>query len=299
MIYVKFKLKEKAKYYKFDKKLIVEIATFALAVFLQAIVNQVNQNLDNTILGIMTSTSIVTVYSIALTLYTCFISLVTALSNMFGPKATKLVAKGVSGEQLTDFAIGPGRIQTLIALLGILGFIVVGKDFIRIWMGDGFDDVYIITLILIIPALIPLIESVTNTILDAMMKRMARSIALLGMCVINVAASIIFIKMIGFIGAAIGTAISVIVGHGIIINLYLHRCIGLNVPRMFKEIFKGLLPAFLLCLAIGYLISLIPGSNIVFFGIKVVLLVIEYGMIMYMFGMNEIEKQYIKNMIKR
>ena len=41
------------------------------------------------------------------------------------------------------------------------------------------------------------------------------------------------------------------------------------------------------------------GSNIVFFGIKVVLLVIEYGMIMYMFGMNEIEKQYIKNMIKR
>ena len=128
---------------------------------------------------------------------------------------------------------------------------------------------------------------------------MARSIALLGMCVINVAASIILIKMIGFIGAAIGTAISVIVGHGIIINLYLHRCIGLNVPRMFKEIFKGLLPAFLLCLAIGYLISLIPGSNIVFFGIKVVLLVIEYGMIMYMFGMNEIEKQYIKNMIKR
>lgn len=105
VIYVKFKLKEKAKYYKFDKKLIVEIATFALAVFLQAIVNQVNQNLDNTILGIMTSTSIVTVYSIALTLYTCFISLVTALSNMFGPKATKLVAKGVSGEQLTDFAI--------------------------------------------------------------------------------------------------------------------------------------------------------------------------------------------------
>lgn len=154
-------------------------------------------------------------------------------------------------------------------------------------------------MILIIPALIPLIESVTNTILDALMKRMARSIALLGMCVINVVASIILIKMIGFIGAAFGTAISVIVGHGIIINLYLHRCIGLNVPRMFKEIFKGLLPAFLLCLAIGYLISLIPGSNIVFFGIKVVLLVIEYGMIMYMFGMNEIEKQYIKNMIKR
>lgn len=297
--YVRFNLKEKARYYQYDRKLITEIATFALAVFLQAIVNQVNQNLDNTILGIMTSTSIVTTYSIALTLYTCFISLVTALSNMFGPKATKLIASGATGEQMTDFVIGPGRIQTMVGLLGILGFVIVGKDFIRIWMGEGFDAVYTITLILIIPAMIPLIESVTNTILDAMMKRMVRSVALLGMCVINVATSIVLIRWIGYIGAALGTAISIITGHGVIINLYLHKKIGLNVPRMYRQIFHGLLAAFLICLVIGFFISMIPGQGIFGFVLKAVLLLVEYGIVMYYIGMNKSEKEYVKRMIRK
>lgn len=297
--YVRYKLKERAKYYRVDKRLIAEIATFALAVFLQAMVNQINQNLDNTILGIMTSTSVVTVYSIALTLYTSFVGLVTVLSNMFGPKATVLVASGASGEQLTDFVIGPGRIQTIVAMLGLLEFLIVGKDFIKIWMGDGFDDVYTITLILIIPAIIPLIESVTNTILDAMLKRIVRSFILIGISILNVLTSIILIRLVGYIGAAFGTAISIIVGHGIIINLYLHKKIGLNIPRMFRDIFHGLLPAFSICLVIGFFISLIPGQEIFWFLLKVVLLMLEYAAIMYLIGMNKFEKQYINSMATR
>lgn len=295
IIYVRFNLKERARFYYFDKNLLIEIGTFAFAVFLQAIVNQVNQNLDNTILGIMTSTSVVTVYSVALTLYTCFISLVTALSNMFGPRATKMVANGATGEELTDFVIGPGRIQTMVALLGIVGFVILGKDFVEIWMGPGFDDVYKITLILIIPAIIPLIESVTNNILDAMMKRMARSLALLGMCAINLVSSIIFIHFFGYIGAAFGTALSVIVGHGIILNIYLHKKIGINVLRMFKSIFKGILVAALISLALGSLVSLIPGDGIIWFVIKGGLVVLIYGVAMYVLAMNAQEKGYVKN----
>lgn len=300
IVYARAVLKEKARFHCLDKKLLGEIFTFAIAVFLQAIVNQVNQNLDNTILGIMTNTSIVTVYSVALTLYTCFISLVTTLSTMFGPQATRLVANGATGEELTDFAIEPGRIQTMVALLGILGFMLLGKEFIYLWMGTGFEDVYRITLILIIPALIPLIESVTNTILDAMLKRMARSIALVGMCVINVLSSIILIKIFGYIGAAFGTALSVILGNGVIINVYLHKVIGLNIPRLFFSIFKGLLPAFLGCLIIGWmLIPMLPSGTVWWFALKVIVLVCMYAIALFFFGMNEKEKQKLrKNIIK-
>lgn len=298
-LYVRVALQEKARFHCFDKKLMREIATFALAVFLQAIVNQVNQNLDNTILGIMTNTAVVTVYSTALTLYTCFISLVTALSTMFAPKATKLVANGASGEELTSFAIGPGRIQTMIALLGILGFILLGKDFVFLWMGSGFDDVYKITLILIIPAIIPLIESVTNTILDAMLKRMVRSVALIGMCVINIVASIIFINSFGYIGAAFGTALSIIIGYGIIINIYLYKKIDLNIPRLFKSVFKGLLPTFLVCLLVGgILISVMPEGSIVWFVIKSILIVAMYSVSVFIFGMNSEEKETVRKFSK-
>lgn len=300
IIYVRFFLKEKAKFYFFDRILLREIATFALAVFLQAIVNQVNQNLDNTILGIMTNTSIVTVYSTALTLYTCFISLVTSLSTMLGPGATKLVAKGADGEQLTDFAIEPGRIQTMIALLGILGFALIGKEFILLWMGKGFEDVYTITLILIIPAIIPLIESVTNTILDAMLKRMARSMTLIGMCIINVVSSIVFIKLFGYIGAAFGTALSLIVGHGIILNLYLQKKIGLNIYRLFKSVFKGLLPSFLISFILGSIImKFIPSGSIMWFLIRAFIVVVIYVITVLLVGMNSEEKNRIKRILRR
>lgn len=299
VLYVRLVLKEKAHFYSFEKKSVKEISTFAIAVFLQAIVNQVNQNLDNTILGIMTNTSVVTTYSIALTLYTCFISLVTVMGGMFGPKATKLVASGASGEELTEFAVAPGRIQLMIALLGIIGFVFCGKDFVFLWMGDGFDDVYPITLILIIPATLSLIESVTNTILDAMLKRMVRSIILVGMCVINIAVSIVLIKIFGYIGAAFGTAISVIIGHGVFINLYLHTKIGLDIPKMFRMIFKGILPAFLLCLALGYFVTFIPGRSMIGFGVKGGLITLIYSVVMFLVGMNEQEKQYIGHFFKR
>lgn len=298
LVYSKNILKENAKLYFFDKTLLKEIFTFSLAVLLQAIVNQVNQNLDNTILGIMTNTSLVTIYSVALTLYNCFISMVTAMSSMFGPRATKLIASGVSSEELTDFVCVPGRIQTMIAFLGILGFLVVGKDFIHLWMGDGLDDVYKITLILILPAIIPLIESVTNTILDAMLKRMARSIVLICMCVINVISSVIFIKLFGYIGAAFGTALSIVIGHGIIINLYLHKVIGLNIPVMFMKILKGILPAFLICVAIGWFVSFISCNNLIQFLMKGGLVVIVYSFVMYWVGMNKNERNSIKNILK-
>ena len=92
-----------------------------------------------------------------------------------GPRATKLVAEGADGEKLTDFVIEPARIQMIIASLCIMGFSLLGRDFIQLWLGKGYEDVYKITLILIVPVVIPLIESVTNNILDAKMKRMARS----------------------------------------------------------------------------------------------------------------------------
>jgi O-antigen/teichoic acid export membrane protein len=299
IIYVKIELHESAKFYIFDKKLILEVFTFSFAVLLQAIVNQVNQNLDNTILGIMTDTKTVSIYSIGLMLYTCFINLVTAISSMFAPKATKLVTNNATKQELTDFVCCPGRIQTIIALLGILGFTVVGRDFIHLWMGDNFKDVYIITLILIIPAIIPLIESVTNNILDAMLKRMTRSIILIFMCIINIFLSIIFIKKIGYIGAAFGTALSVIIGHGIIINIYLQRKIGLNIPLIFNKVFNGILSAFVISIVLSIIISFIPGEKIIYFIIKEFMVIIEHSNMMYLFGLNESEKVYIRNLIKK
>lgn len=296
-IFDRFKLHEKPKFHCFDKQMIKVCFTFSAAVFLQAIVNQVNQNVDNIILGIMKGTMVVTIYSTALTLYTCFNSIVTIIGGMYAPRASKLVAENADSEKLTNFVIAPARIQLMIALLCIVGFVLVGQDFIQLWLGTGYEDVYKITLILIIPVVIPLIESITNNILDAMLKRMARSLILVGMCVFNIIVSVILVNTIGYIGAAYGTALSLIFGHGILMNIYLHKKIKLNIFRMFREIFKGTLKCAIITAVVGIFIAMIP-NNIYTLVFKIVLISVIYLLLLYLFGMNNNEKNKIKKVLK-
>ena len=297
IIYNKIILKEKIKFYYFDKKMLKMSFIFSTAIFLQAIINQVNQNIDNIILGIMTNSNIVTLYSIALTLYTTFNAIVSVVSGMFGPKAARLVTNNASGEELTDFVIETGRIQLMIAGLIITGFILFGKNFLKIWVGDRFLNAYYISLILMIPVIIPLIETVTENILDAMLKRVGLSFILFIMCMINIGVSIILISKIGYIGAAFGTAISTILGHGVLMNIYLKKVVKLKIFRMFKEIFKGIWLGNLASIIFG--ISLLKISNTVFgFLIKVIVYFFIYSICIYLIGMNQIEKKYIKNILK-
>lgn len=298
-VYCRHGLKEKAKFHFWDGKMLKESFMFSIAIFLQAIINQVNQNLDNVILGAMVIPATVTLYSCGLTLFSSFTSLVTVVGSMYGPKATKLVARGANSKELTEFAIGPSRIQAMIAGLATSGFILFGRNFIDLWLGEGYEAVYQVTLILIIPALLPLIETITNNILDAMMKRMARSLILLGMCVINVFTSVIFIKMFGYIGAALGTALSYIVGHGILMNLYLYKSIHIDVFRLFTGVLKGTLPACIVSVIAGVPIACFLTDTVGGFVLKIVIFVFIYAIIMYLLGMNRDERLMVKGMLKK
>lgn len=297
IVYNRIILKEKAKFYYLDKEMLKLSFSFSIAIFLQAIINQVNQNVDNIILGIMTNSNIVALYSVALVLYTSFNSIVSVIGGMFGPQATRLVAKSASERELTDFVIRPGRIQLMIAGLAITGFTLFGKNFLKLWVGENFLEAYCIVLILIIPVIIPLIENVTNSLLDAMLKRMGRSIILFVMCIINIIISILLIKRIGYIGAAFGTAISLIVGHGILLNIYLKKILKLEIFRMFKEIFKGIWLANLLAITLGIVLLKLP-DTIIGFLIKVIFYTLIYSSCTYLIGMNRTEKMYIMNFFR-
>ena len=292
-VYSRFVLKEKAKFHYIDKIMLRTGLAFSFAICLQAIINQINNNMDNVILGAMKGTAVVTVYSVALTIYSIFNSFVTVIGSMYGPRATKLVAKGANPDELTTFVIQPARIQAMVALLGIVGFVLLGRNFILLWLGEGFIDVYKITLILIIPVVLPLIESVTNTILDAKLLRMTRSLILICMCGINIILSIFLVSKIDYIGAAYGTAISLIVGHGIIMNIYLQKRIGLNIPRMFLGIFKGVLPCGIISGLVCIPVIFLPNSWI-WFITKAIIVIALYAVVMYFFGMNTDEKNSVK-----
>lgn len=297
--YTIFSLHEKFRLYKIEKEELAAIASFSAAIMLQAIVNQVNNNVDNIILGAMViDKSVITMYSSALSIYGIYNSLSSVLTGIYFPKATKLVTKDCSETQLTDFVIAPGRFQAMLTI-GIIGaFALFGKNFISLWIGAKYINAYYVTLMLIIPVTIPLVQNVCISILDAKLKRLFRSVVLVSMAVINVAVSVVLVHIFGFWGAAIGTAASLIIGHVVVMNIYYSRVIKLQVVRMFKEIFKGVLPAGVLATACCLPLALYLPNSLPMFIVKCACFVAVYGALLWMLGINKSEKDMVKSMLK-
>ncbi len=298
IFYGMLKMKERVKYHYLDKKMLRTSLLFSGAIFLQAIITQVNVNLDNFILGVMVDTKTVTMYSLALTIYSAYNGLTTTVSSVFSPHATRMIVNGATSDDLSNLVSRTGRYQLMIAGALLSGFILFGHNFIKIWVGEAYIPSYTVTLILIIPMTLPLIQSVSNSILDAQLKRMTRSVVLVLMAVINVVVSVILIKKIGYIGAAIGTAFSVVIGHWIVMNIYFSKVTKLKVFKIYYDIFKRLLPAIIVSSLVALPLTFLSDSFIMFI-VKILCFMIIYSVIIYRFGMNLSEKTMIKNTLKK
>ena len=294
------KLKVKARFHYFDKLLFKTMFTFSAAILLQTIVNQVNQNLDSVILGAMIVPERVTVYSLALTIYVAYNGVGSAISSLFTPEAARLVQRNEGQREIQSFTVKVGRIQLLINALILGGFICIGRDFISIWAGIGKEDVYLISLMLLIPACFANTLCGANSILDGYMKRMGRSIILVIMAAYNVVSSIIMIHFIDYWGAALGTATSVIVGQIGLMCLYYKRIFDFDIKGYFYGISKGILPAFVLGIMVGILVRQIPcSSEFVRLMLEGSAFCIVYGGIVVRFGLREEEKQMLFGMLRK
>ena len=296
LIYSFVSLHERPKLWYFDKQQIITILTFGSAILLQALVNQVNNNVDTVILGAMVNEkAIITMYSSALAIFGFYNSLISVITNFFLPQATRLVVKNASGAELTDFVIVPGRFQAIIAVGCICGFALFGRNFITIWIGEKYIDAFWVTLMLIVPVTVPLVENAAISILDASLKRMFSSMVLVIMALINIAVSVVLIQFLGFWGAAWGTVFSVVVGEWLMMNIYYAKKFKMEIGRMFLSIFKGILPAGLVASVLCLPLSLFLSNTILWFLVKCVSFVILYFAFLWLFGINSSEKDIFRH----
>lgn len=127
----------------------------------------------------------------------------------------------------------------------------------------------------------------------------ARAVVYLAIAIANVFISIPLIKLMGPVGAALGTAISLIVGNAIFMNWYYHARIGMNMIYFWKEIAK-FIPALIAPCAVGIVImNFVNITGLVKLGVFAVVYTAVYGLSMYFLGMNEEEKQLVMGPIRK
>lgn len=297
--YCRKKLNIKIKFMGFDKKLFKVIFGYSFFVFLAMIVDKANWSIDQFILGTICGTIEVSIYSVASQLNMLFTSLSTAISGVFLPKMSEMVTNNAKPEELTNEFIKVGRIQYLIIFLMASGLILFGKNFINIWAGAGYEKSYYVALLLIIPVCFPLIQNLGISIIQAMNKFKFRAIITAIMAVFNVGISLILTKKYNSIGAALGTAISLIICNILIMNIYYYKVIKINVIKFWKEIIKMTIPFIIPIIVILFVMNITNIYGIVGFIIYGLTYTILYLIVSYIFSMNNYEKNLINKITKK
>lgn len=304
-VYVFKVLKYRFVFHDFEKGIFKNLFVYTSFIALDLIIEQLNSNVDKIIISRYLGAAATAVYSIGHSLYVYYCSFSTAISNVFTPRIHKIVNetkndKDLQRFMLTDIFVRVGRIQFVVLSLIVTGLVFFGQNFIKIWAGEGYSESYYIAILLFVPATIALTQNLGIAIQRAENNHQYRSVIYFIMAVCNVILTIFLTPKFGVIGATIGTAISLIIGNGFLMNIFYYKRCNINIFEYWKNIFKvskGLiLPVALGFVFKGFLNSL---DSIVTLALGIVVYSAIYVASMWLFGLNEYEKSLIIKPIRK
>ena len=215
-----------------------EVAIYSFWIFLNAIMDRVYWSTGQFVLGAIVGTAAVAVFAIAIQLEGMYMQFSTAISSVFLPKVTAMVATNRSRKEISDLFIRTGRIQYIVLAYILSGFIIFGRQFIELWAGAGYTDAYIISLLFFIPLTVPLIQNLGITILQARNEMKFRSVLYIIIALVSLAMQIVLTRYFGGIGCAMGVSGALVVGQILIMNVYYRRRQDLDIKTFWKEISK-------------------------------------------------------------
>lgn len=236
--YCKSHMNIKIRFAKFRWEFLKEVSIYSFWIFLNAIMDRIYWSTGQFVLGIYRGAVAIAVYAVAIQLQSMYMLFSTAISSVFLPKVTAMVARENNEKAISDLFIRTGRLQYLVMAFILSAFIVFGKSFILLWAGDGYEDAYYFSLMFFIPLFIPLIQTLGITILQARNQMKFRSLTYIVIALSSLALSILLAKSHGGYGCAFATGLALLLGQGVIMNIYYQRSQHLDIMKFWKEIIK-------------------------------------------------------------
>ncbi len=292
------KLKVTFKLHFFHVPLVKQIFSYSIWIFVFALVGQFQWKAGQIVLGALTNTTLVAIYAVGILLGTYYGAFSTAISGVFLPRATKMSVNEATGMELTEMMVRIGRISFLVLLLVLGGFMLYGQQFVFLWVGETYKEAWLIALIIMVAYTTPLVQAFGNLTLEAKSLFSFKALTYISCIGIGTIAGAFLVASYGILGMIIGTTAGWMLSV-VIMNVYYHKVIQLNIPYFFKNLFSKTIPTFALILFVGFFINQIPGNGWFNLGVKIVLFAITYVSLMYLLGMRQYEKHLIKSTIPK
>jgi len=282
----------------FDKEVLKTLIAFSGWVFLIGLAQRFRLSFVPTILGIVSNSSEIAVFSLGMTIEGFVWTISNALNGLFLPKVSRLVQADAGRNTVVDLMIRVGRIQFFIILLIFSGFCLFGHSFVHLWVGDEFSDTYYVILLLIAPSLVITTQSIAGDTVYAENKVRYTASMIFTTSLVGLAACFVAAPRWGAVGSAVCTCAAMLI-YIVWVNIFYKRKMQLDVRSFFTHCQLPILLRMMPSLLAGYAVMrLLPvGSWLSFFAA-----VAAYGCCYvanaYLLGFNKEEKSLITGFIR-
>ena len=282
-----------------DPEMVKGIFGFSIWTTVSSVMNRVMFNLMPSFLGAFTGSLEIAIFSFASTFegYVSFFA--TAVRDLLLPNVAEIVNRN-DKDELLAFMIKAGRIQLKIMGLIVLGFSVIGKEFMIVYIGERYINVYYLTLMMIVPYTISATQDIAqNAILVNGYVRDRAKLNIISAGTIVVLA-LILINMIGVIGAGVSIFAGLMLNNALM-NMLFRKKLDLDIGAFFREChLKSLAP-----IAVSALISIaavrfLPAAS--GWGMiiaKAGIITLVYMIVMYLIGLDEFEKGLLRRAFRK
>ena len=275
-----------------DKKLLKSIFTFSVWMTVSSIAQRCVFNIAPSVLAYTSSSKEVALFAPANTLEGYFYMIAAAVNGMFLAKISKLIADSKEHE-IVNLMINVGKYQTILMGFILVGFICVGEDFMRLWMGVEYVGSWPCAILLFIPDILLFSQQIANTTAIAQNKVKKISLAYVAMAFVCIALSLVLSKWIG----ALGSCVAIMLGYialFIISNVVYYKELNIDVFLFYKKVYMPFVfpcigSVFLGYWLCNYVITIDGWSGLFVKGIMISAIYI-LAIISFMFNSNERSK---------
>ncbi len=283
---------------KYDKKMVREIFSYSFWVFLFSIVHQFQWNAGQVVLGITTSTTLVAIFGVGVLIGGYYNAFAGVITSMLLPKATQLIIQEKTGLEITEVYIKIGRMISYILFLILSGFLLFGKPFIGLWLGNDYMESWIIAILMMLGMTMPILQVFGNSILEAKKKNKFKALVSIVTVSIAVVIGYYFSQSYGVKGMMLPLFFAMIF-NSIIMNFYFVKIFDFKFIYFVRTVIVKPLLVFVPLTLLGYWgLKYINIDSWFRFASLGILYAIVFLTLTYSLLMNNYEKSFIKTIFK-
>ncbi|WP_299767288.1 oligosaccharide flippase family protein [uncultured Dokdonia sp.] len=251
--YVFTKLKVRIKLHSFNTKFLKEIFSYSIWIFVFGMVYQFQWRTGQVILGATTSTVVVAIYAVGVTLGLYFLTFGNVINGLVLPKAVQSIYKNNSTALLTAEMIRISRITMIILFYILGGFLILGQEFVILWVGETYKDAWLVALLIMIAYVMPISQGYAHAILEAKKLMRFKSLSSLILTIIGIIVGGYLSTLYGLKGIIYGIFGALIILQVMVLCYYQFK-LGLDMKQYFtKALFPYLLLFIPVCLISYYI----------------------------------------------